>query len=450
MVWTEKGLLESEEVPGADPNQIASASSVCPFSSDALNEDQIGKQLFHQLCQYDSRTGYYGDIYAGRVSNDDTFANSSSGGLGRWILSELLNQGMVDFVIHVAKHYRSDSRAPLYSFTISTSVAEVMETAQSAYYPVEMSGVLAQLRKIPGRYAITGLPCFIKAVRLLSNHDPIFRERIRYCVGLVCGHLKSRRYAEMIGWQLGVPPTALARLDFRCKLPGKRANEKGVAAYGNDDPETPKGIDIVQNLFGTKYAWGFFQPNACNYCDDVFAETADIVIGDAWLPKFIDQGTSLLITRNPELGEMIKRGIDRGELLLHALTAQEAADSQDAGLRHRREGLRYRLKLAEDEGRWHPPKRVTAGDSHLTNRYKNIFRLRMALAEKSHHAFEQAVKANDFVLFRKLMAPLVDKYLQLYSNLRFRRFVISITKQLGIFSFMRIYWRHLKSLIRRA
>ncbi|WP_354003125.1 Coenzyme F420 hydrogenase/dehydrogenase, beta subunit C-terminal domain [Alteromonas mediterranea] len=30
----------------------------------------------------------------------------------------------------------------------------------------------------------------------------------------------------------------------------------------------------------TDWRYAFFQPNACNYCDDISAETADIVFGD--------------------------------------------------------------------------------------------------------------------------------------------------------------------------
>ena len=39
----------------------------------------------------------------------------------------------------------------------------------------------------------------------------------------------------------------------------------------------------------------YFKHNACNFCDDVFGETADITFMDAWLPEYVRdyKGTSL-------------------------------------------------------------------------------------------------------------------------------------------------------------
>lgn len=39
---------------------------------------------------------------------------------------------------------------------------------------------------------------------------------------------------------------------------------------------------------------------ACDFCDDVFAETADIALGDAWLPEYVQDGngTNVVVTRN--------------------------------------------------------------------------------------------------------------------------------------------------------
>ena len=61
-----------------------------------------------------------------------------------------------------------------------------------------MSGVLEEIRTSPGRYAVVGIPCFIKAVHLARAADPILRERIVYTLGLVCGHMKSARFAESL------------------------------------------------------------------------------------------------------------------------------------------------------------------------------------------------------------------------------------------------------------
>jgi len=40
---------------------------------------------------------------------------------------------------------------------------------------------------------------------------------------------------------------------------------------------------------GMREVWtnGFFKLNACNFCDDIFAELADVVFMDAWIDPYI-------------------------------------------------------------------------------------------------------------------------------------------------------------------
>ena len=62
------------------------------------------------------------------------------------------------------------------------------------------------------------------------------------------------------------------------------------------------------------WAFGAFQPAACNSCDDVFAETADVVFGDAWLPQYTDdwRGTNVVVTRSPEADRILADGVRDG------------------------------------------------------------------------------------------------------------------------------------------
>ena len=89
--------------------------------------------------------------------------------------------------------------------------------AKSRYYPVEMSEILAQIRATPGRYAVVGVPCFIKALQLLRREDPLIRERVAFTLGLFCGHMKSARLIESFAWQMNVPLADVARVEFRLK-----------------------------------------------------------------------------------------------------------------------------------------------------------------------------------------------------------------------------------------
>ncbi|MGO4842824.1 Coenzyme F420 hydrogenase/dehydrogenase, beta subunit C-terminal domain, partial [Rhizobiaceae sp. 2RAB30] len=71
---------------------------------------------------------------------------------------------------------------------------------------------------------VVGIPCFIKAVHLLSAEDAILRRRIAFTLGLFCGHMKSRRVVESFAWQMGGEAAAVRSVDFRAKNPERPAN----------------------------------------------------------------------------------------------------------------------------------------------------------------------------------------------------------------------------------
>lgn len=392
------------------------AENVCPFSARARDETQIGRALYGDHATFDKHVGYYRACYAGHVAEGDFRGRGSSGGMCKWILYEVLRRNLVDRIIQIVAQSPEPEDETIYGYHVIESPEEVLDGSKSVYYPVEMSGALEYIRENPGRYAITGIPCFVKAIRLLARQEPVFDERIRYCVGLICGHLKSKRYADMIAWQFGVEPGRLAHIDFRKHLPGTRANEKGVEVKHIDGGAEVAEPDIVQNLFGTNYNHGFFQYNACNFCDDVVGETADISVGDAWLDEYLEEGegTSIIVTRHPMMERIVEEGISEGRLQLDSVSADTVAESQSGGFRQRREGLAYRLHLADEQDKWRPPKRVEPSKSHVGMERQKVYDLRMQMSEQSHVAFQKALRAGDFEVFRKEMEPLLEDYRELY------------------------------------
>ena len=230
---------------------------LCPFGDGAPNEDVIAKELFESHCNHNTQVGYYNGVFAGYVSEGKFRDNGSSGGMGTWVLNELLSQRYVDHIIHVCPSdmdcQAGDGR--LFKYDISETVDKTQKGSKSRYYPIELSKVLHTVRTQPGCYAIIGLPCFIKSVRLLQMQDPVLQDRIKYCIGLICGHLKSSRYGESLAWQIGVKPTELRSIDFRVKDPSQPANRYGTSVTG-DDGKTH--VMPTNELFGTDWGAGAF------------------------------------------------------------------------------------------------------------------------------------------------------------------------------------------------
>ena len=397
-------------------------SENCPFFNSEHNEFTLARQLYDATNSYDSKIGFYHKINCGRVIEGDFYDRGSSGGVAKWLLYSLLKHRMVDYVIQV--HNNHNQPGKLFEYRIVSREDEIVNGAKSVYYPVEMSGVLDYIKNNPGRYVITGVPCFIKSIRLLQLNEPLLKERIKYCVGIFCGHLKSAYYPEMIGWQMGVRPEDLSYIDFRFKMEGKKANEKAVMVKSSKGRVA--GPTVVHNIFGTDYGHCFFSYTACEFCDDVIAETADISFGDAWLPEFLHKGTSIVVSRNLELSAIIEQGVAEGKLEMVTATADQVYRSQEAGFRHRREGLAVRIYDRKKENIWVPVKRYNEIVSDGLR--KKIFRKRSRMTRMSYLAFNNAKTRGRFSYFESVMQKEIRQYKLLYLFLYGRQRIINMFK----------------------
>lgn len=396
-----------------DDKQLTLALNVCPFSNNGQNEDEISKTIFnHTEGRIGEVIGFYRSLYAGHVVDDNLRMNSTSGGIITWILMQLLETSLIDAVIHIKK---SSKKGTLFEYGISKTKEEIMEGAKSRYYPIEMSKVLEYVKKNDLRYAFVGLPCFVKAIRKSCVEDKILADRIQFCVGLVCGHLKSKAYSEYVAWQAGITPENLAEIDFRYKVANQPANNYGIFVkdiYGNNT------ILNTRSTLGTNWGLGYFKYEACDYCDDIFAETADINVGDAWLKHYtVDyKGNSVIITRNKQIDEIIKNGIESGALKLDILSEEEIRQSQGGGFRHRRSGLEYRLYLKQRKGEWAPKKRVPINKNGISLSRKIIYIFRVYLQKKSSHYWMLASKNGNYDSFERRMR-IPGRIYQLFLNL---------------------------------
>lgn len=339
------------------------APAICPMSGNTRNETEIAASLFPDLPS-DPQIGRYLETFAAHVAEGEFRTRGGSGGLISWLLAELLRRGDVDGVLHVKPVDPVANDGLLFSYAISDNEEEMSKGGKSRYYPIEMSGVLAKIRNSTRRYAVVGLPCFIKAIRLMQEQGLVAKDQTPFTVGLVCGHLKSRHFAEYLAWQKGSEPGRLATFDFRRKLMDRPASNYGFAFSEKPNGNMSPPEEFVWPMASVRgYDWGegMFKNAACEFCDDVLAECADIAIGDAWLPDYVDDplGTNIVVTRNAYLNRIIQEGAARGAVVLAPADVDDVIGSQSSGLKHRREGLAHRLARRQSRGQWTPKKRVT-------------------------------------------------------------------------------------------
>lgn len=357
---------------------------ICPFSPAARNEDELAAENFPVAQYHDPLIGRYETSYVGYVAEEDFRAWGSSGGMVSWVATELLRQGLVDGVAHVVASENPQHEERFFHYRISRTVDEVRAGAKSRYYPVELSEVLKMIRSVPGRYAVVGVPCFIKALHLRRAEDEVLRERIAFTLGLFCGHMKSARLVESFAWQMGVSVEEIERVEYRLKNPDRPASWYTAHFTLRDGRSVWKDWwHLVDGDWGA----GFFQNSACNFCDDVVAETADISFGDAWVEPYSSdgRGTNVVIVRSPILQQLVATAIDEERLALEPVDHNFVEQTQAAGFRQRREGLAYRLTWSRSGIR--PRKRVLPDAHSLPFRRKLIYRMRSHISAWSHRVF---------------------------------------------------------------
>jgi coenzyme F420-reducing hydrogenase beta subunit len=359
----------------------------CPFSPAARNEDQLAAGLFQKPMQRDAALGSFQTAYVGHVAEEDFRLQGSSGGMVTWVATELLRKGLIDGVAHVVATEDPQQDGRFFRYRIARTEAQIREGAKSRYYPIELSQILKTIKEEPGRYAVVGIPCFIKAVQLLRREDPVLRERILFTLGLFCGHMKSARFVESFAWQMQVPVSEIKKVDFRYKDPARPANWYNAMLTLRD------GRVVNRDWWHLKdgdWGAGHFMNSACNFCDDVVAETADIAFGDAWVEPYSSdgRGTNVVVVRSPLVENLVANAVKEDRLQLNAVTGDFVTQTQAAGFRQRREGLAYRLT-------WHrrgvqPCKRVAPDAKTPARQRKIIYRMRYFISAWGQEVFRAA------------------------------------------------------------
>ena len=407
VVWNDRGCYEAKEKGEGCPEDCALCMDVCPFADGRPNEDELGYHLYSRVPNIgrSADVGYYRSCYVGYSLRGGQRENGASGGMATWFLTEMLRRAIADYVVCVQPQ---PGPRPLFKYVVCDSPEQVELGAKSAYYPVEMSEILRRILADEGRYAIICLPCFSKSLRLAVRSVRRLEERLTCVAGLVCGHGANAYFAEYAAALANPKAGPPSRITFRTKNPRLPAADHGTECSW--DSEAGTSTKTIPWSKGLARAWSgyWFTPNPCLYCDDVFAETADIVFMDAWLPKYASdyRGTSLVVTRSEMSEDVVRKGIEAGEVRLTPCTLNDVARSQATALREKRQALAHRLWLARQRGSLVPEKRVLAWrDSRMLQRL--LWNSQVKAVEVSASIWRESADPRTFAKRMQRISPLV-------------------------------------------
>ena len=230
-----------------------------------------------------------------------------------------------------ARNSMGENSVPLFKFSVIKNADELTRARSSAYYPLTLEAVLKEMSRREGRYAISALPCFAKALRLAASKNPRLKSRISFIIGLVCGQGKGADFTRKLADLAFKESKQLAAVNYRYKIAGKSAMGFGFKFRATDGSEA---IDDRSSSAFAYWSSRAFTPLACNSCTDVFAKCADVVLMDAWLQSEMSEwrGTSLVITRAAQIDALFSQPTKqaREAIFCERISAAEVQRSQQS------------------------------------------------------------------------------------------------------------------------
>ncbi|MDD5327096.1 MAG: Coenzyme F420 hydrogenase/dehydrogenase, beta subunit C-terminal domain [Phycisphaerae bacterium] len=389
IVWNKYGEYVPVEQAGRC-TECGLCLNVCPFWNQQQNETTLAESAFKDQngIQHNPVTGLFMDLFAGYSKVDDHRSRGASGGLTTWLLEKLFTEQLVNRVCCVVPNNVPDA---LFRYSIVDSVGDIRGAARSAYYPVELSKVISEILNVDAKYAVVGLPCMLKGLRLAMQSNAKLKNRIVVLVGLVCGQQKSGFFAEYLCAISGGCSSKLKSASFRVKDPARHhLDHRFEFTCGSGQNETAGSVYQSQ---GMDWLWGHdcFKINACNFCDDIMAEVADVTFGDAIAEPYCygNAGANFVVVRSQLIRNLLVSGASAKEIVLDKVPIDAVIARQKGVALLKRDDLRHRLyKLNKSDSSYIPVKRVAA--SRRLNPCRNLdMQIRDQLRDVSRSSYAE-------------------------------------------------------------
>jgi coenzyme F420-reducing hydrogenase beta subunit len=315
--------------------------SVCPFADGVHDPRTHNVELFDSSvipkAKYNEDIGWHIRSVVGYRKQPELRDASASGGLATWMLETLLEEGDVTRIAIVK--LAQDKDKGFFEFYTASSVEQLRMSSGSVYHPVEISEIVKEIATDKQqRWAVVGVPCLCSAIHNLKH----LRQQIPFVFGLACGMYQNTYYTELLLAKSGVNRQIVTNIEYRRK--SDSGTPSNYRFRGTDNQRIGREVQYKGlPFFLGKHA--YFRQNSCNYCKDVFAETADACFMDAWLPDYSKEpkGTSLVLIRNSQIDQLFSRFADIAEIEIENISSEDIVASQRGHVRRKRVTISTRL-----------------------------------------------------------------------------------------------------------
>jgi coenzyme F420 hydrogenase subunit beta len=297
---------------------------VCP--GDEFDIVQAYRDVYSEEANLTTTHGHFTEAYLSYATDPDIRERSTSGGLITAILLDQLRAGTIDGAVVITSDEKQLWKGkPI----VARTEQEILAAMKSKYAICPTNSVFSELRDIPGRYALVGLPCqihgYIKAARL----DQRLRERIVLTLGLFCHAAVEHEALKIIWNSLGSRVNNATKYISRIgKHPGTPHLEMQDGSlypvyFGEKRGYRPSSMEVINIVYR------LYTPARCLTCFDASAEFADIAVGDPWMApphSGIDfyKGWSFALVRSSRGSEALQQCLKNGGIVNEVVTRKEA------------------------------------------------------------------------------------------------------------------------------
>lgn len=320
--------LDSEDYPAVQNLSACTDCDLCVKVCPGDEFDLLGsyRESFGAEADVTSTHGHFTDSFISYATDSEIRERSTSGGLVTGILLNMLRRKEIDgAVVIVSDSTQLWKGKPI----VARTEDEILAAMKSKYAICPTNSVFSEIRNIPGRYALVGLPCQIHGFVKAAELDQRLKERVVLTIGLFC-HAAVEHEALRIIWKsLGEKVAGAKRYISRVgKHPGTPHLEMSDGSlypvyFGEKRGYRPSSMEIINIVYR------LYTPARCLTCFDASAEFADIAVGDPWMApphSGIDfyKGWSFGLVRTPRGAEACGNAVADGAIVNEPVTRKEA------------------------------------------------------------------------------------------------------------------------------
>jgi coenzyme F420 hydrogenase subunit beta len=257
--------------------------------------------------------------FIGHAADSEIRHNASSGGIATAISLVLLESESPAAVVATRMKEKSiyDTEP-----TLCKSGSEVLRAMGSKYCPAATNSILKDLNGRPNHSIVfIGLPCHIQGIRNAQEFEPLKKIDNVITIGLLCGGMKGQGGTKWILKSRNIAAGSVRDIKYRgCGWPGVME----ISFKDQKDSIKIPYSEYYDEFFESWHPW------RCLLCLDRTAESADISLGDAWLPELKEdsQGTSIIIARTDKGLRIIEKAIEHKAIKAFEVSSETLWKSQ--------------------------------------------------------------------------------------------------------------------------